>query len=349
MNDQDINQAVAAGIVSAEQAEQLRAMRAQSQTTSAPTTNSADVADPFTPNPDVEALRLVSGFQDVFVVIAGLLVIVSVAFSLTGLSGHLVSAATAWALSEFFVRKRRMALPAIVFLVAFLWHVFLASASISSFHHTFQPSHWGSAMVPAATITLLAAILHWWRFKVPISVAAGMAALCAVIMAMMPFKWYGIISFGLGIITFVVAMCWDMQDTQRQTRKTDVAFWLHLLAAPMIVHPLFSGQTAMGMSMTQVVIVLLAYLLIASISLLIDRRALMVSALGYVLFAISSALQHAAWVETSFAVTGILIGSLLLMLSAFWQRCRRWVMHAIPGTYRCYFPALSTEKDKINL
>ena len=43
---------------------------------------------------------------------------------------------------------------------------------------------------------------------------------------------------GLGVFAF--AMRWDMTDPQRETRRSDVAFWLHLLAAPMIAHPLFN-------------------------------------------------------------------------------------------------------------
>ena len=43
--------------------------------------------------------------------------------------------------------------------------------------------------------------------------------------------------FGIGV--FLFAMWWDASDPKRETRRADVAFWLHLLAAPMIVHPVF--------------------------------------------------------------------------------------------------------------
>ncbi len=36
-------------------------------------------------------------------------------------------------------------------------------------------------------------------------------------------------------------MRFDMTDPERLTRRTDIAFWLHLLAAPLIVHSLISG------------------------------------------------------------------------------------------------------------
>ena len=44
----------------------------------------------------------------------------------------------------------------------------------------------------------------------------------------------------LGIGMFLFAMWWDASDRARLTRRSDVAFWLHLLAAPMIAHPIFT-------------------------------------------------------------------------------------------------------------
>ena len=45
--------------------------------------------------------------------------------------------------------------------------------------------------------------------------------------------------FAAGLAVFAFAMRWDTSDRARETRRSDVAFWLHLLAAPMIAHPLF--------------------------------------------------------------------------------------------------------------
>jgi hypothetical protein len=48
--------------------------------------------------------------------------------------------------------------------------------------------------------------------------------------------------FVCGIGVFTLAMWYDGRDPARITRRSDVAFWLHLLAAPMLVHPLFTGS-----------------------------------------------------------------------------------------------------------
>ena len=54
----------------------------------------------------------------------------------------------------------------------------------------------------------------------------------------------------LGIGVFLFAMRWDSSDPARVTRRSDVAFWLHLLAAPMI--RLTSPAVAVEMSISLV-------------------------------------------------------------------------------------------------
>ncbi len=96
-----------------------------------------------------------------------------------------------------------------------------------------------------------AAGIYWRRFHVPITVAAGAAAVAGLFLAIV----IGIVQPGdaksaenlilgfvllLGIGVFLFAMWWDASDRTRTTRRSDVAFWLHLLAAPMIAHPIFT-------------------------------------------------------------------------------------------------------------
>src|SRR3546814_4320515 len=99
-----------------------------------------------------------------------------------------------------------------------------------------------------ALITAAATWAHWKRFMVPITVAAGTAALAATAVALvlaitgMPspdgtLPMVLVLIAGLGV--FTLAMWWDRSDRVRQTRRSDVAFWIPLLAAPMLAHPLF--------------------------------------------------------------------------------------------------------------
>src|SRR3546814_17074082 len=100
-------------------------------------------------------------------------------------------------------------------------------------------------------------------------------------------------------------MWWDSSDPKRETRRSDVAFWLHLLAAPLIVHPVFSllGLTDGSASVMEAVVVLLVYVGIGLTALAIDRRALLVSALAYWLWALSDVLERLGVVVLRFALT----------------------------------------------
>jgi hypothetical protein len=137
-------------------------------------------------------------------------------------------------------------------------------------------------------------------------------------------------------------MRWDMSDRARTTRRSDVAFWLHLTAAPMIAHPVFAllGVTdgdnpGMGAAFG----VIGVYIAFGLVALATDRRALLVSALIYVLFALTFLFQEFGAVELNFALTALVIGSALLSLSAFWQPIRRAVVRLLPPGLQAMLPA----------
>jgi len=93
-------------------------------------------------------------------------------------------------------------------------------------------------------------------------------------------------------------------------------------------------------SLPALVAVLGLYGLFAVVSLAIDRRALMVSALAYVLYAFSHLLQTAGLAADGFAVAGLLIGGGLLTLSAFWQHCRSALLPRLPARWQAGLPPL---------
>lgn len=137
-------------------------------------------------------------------------------------------------------------------------------------------------------------------------------------------------------------MRWDMSDRDRSTRRSDVAFWLQLLAAPMIAHPLFSSLGVMdggdGIGVAGALGVIAVYVLFGLVALAIDRRALLVSALAYVLAALTFLFDRFGAVELNFALTALIIGSALLTLSAFWSPIRARVVDWLPGNWRARLP-----------
>jgi len=154
------------------------------------------------------------------------------------------------------------------------------------------------------------------------------------------FDWLLVISFLCGLGTFSIAMYWDSADTARITHSSDVAFWLHLLSAPLIIHPVFSslGVLVGNESLVSMAIVICLYAIMTLISIAIDRRAFMVSSLIYVLYAITSLIKAYGDVGYSFALTGVFMGGMLLLLSAFWHRVRASLVKKLPATVRLYIP-----------
>lgn len=226
--DEDLDKAVEKGIFSDASVSTFRAFISDTNSTFAV---------------DEENFRLVTSFNDIFVVIACILALVSSAWVGHGIHPALAPAIVAclsWGLAEFFVLKRKMALPAIVLLISFVWGLFYFFIVLFG-----QPTE--QVLLLSAAAASIGAWAHWRRFKVPITVAAGVAAVAVFAVSLLlsifpPLKEAMLyLVFFCGVITFYIAMRWDSSDLNRTTSSSDVAFWLHLVAAPMIVHPIFSN------------------------------------------------------------------------------------------------------------
>jgi len=362
-SESDLEAAVAGGVLTQAQAASFRNFVAAGQRS---------------PAVDEEHFRLLTGFNDIFVAIAAAILLVAV-----GWIGHYVPpnvngdgpspfsglfvAATAWGLAEYFTRQRRMALPSILLLLAFTGGVFATSlftmVNAIGTHYLDHNAQAGAIVIAAsAAIAAAGAWLHWRRFKVPITIAVGVAAGVALVLGLIASvfvqpemtdaqgetlkKVLLAASLVLGVGTFLLAMRWDSSDPTRETRRSDVAFWLHLLAAPLIVHPVFEllGLTRGAATTLDAVVVIALYVGLGLVALAIDRRALLVSALAYVLFALDSLFRTYGAVELSVAMTALIIGSALLLLSAFWASARRAVVTPLPDGLRGKLPVLDRAK-----
>lgn len=343
-SENDLSQAVDAGVLQRTQVDAFRNFVA---------------AQRAVPAVDEEHFRLVTGFNDIFVGIAAVIALVAAG----AIGGGLLTAAVAWGLAEFFTRKRRMAFPSIILLLAFVGGIAAGCFSIllALMEHDILPDTdnsliWGAMTASIAIFTAAAAYLHWRRFQVPITVAALTASIAAIpVIAVIAFvgtleitdaqaaesyAFAAILIVGLAIFAF--AMWWDLQDRDRQTRKSDVAFWLHLLAAPLIAHPLFAflgATTGEVIGVGSIIAILAVYMLFALVALAVDRRALLVSALAYVLFALGSLFRTFGGIEEPVAITALIIGSALLMLSAFWGVLRSKVVGILPADWATRLPS----------
>jgi hypothetical protein len=358
-SDTDLEAAVAAGAMTPEAAASLRAFVAGSRNTS---------------HVDEEHFRLLTGFNDIFVGVAAAILLAALAMighwmgpnidfdGPSPTSGILVAAA-AWGLAEFFTKKRRMALPSILLLVAFVLAAAEATATllviaVGESAIMVNPDLLYVIAGAGAAVGLAAAWVHWRRFMVPITVAVGAAAAVALATVLVAYVLDGAYDMErivqvtvllLGIGVFLFAMRWDASDPRRETRRSDVAFWLHLLAAPMIVHPVFLllGLADNEANAAEAVIVILLYVGLGLTALAIDRRALLVSALAYVLWALSRLFEEFGAVELNVALTALVIGSGLLVLSAFWHNARRAVVRPLPQGLQARLPVLDRPSTRI--
>ena len=373
-SETELESAVTTGILSRESADALRS-------------HVSDLRN--SPLADEEQFRLVTSFNDIFVAMAGVLVLMGVGWiggSVAPFVGAASVAAASWGLAESFTRKRRMAFPSILFFLTFVIGIYYAVIGAFGPMFRFQPVSgqsyatalsnyaWHSAL--ASFVVIGAAWAHWKRFAVPIAFATIVGAIA--------YSLYGVINAALlpsitqpsslqgfvhtyqlmmwlvliiGLAVFAYAMHWDMQDRARQSQKADVAFWLHLVASPLVVHPVFvlvgmnmlSVFSPLGSNFAQLspsgtfiaITAIVIYALLAVVALVVDRRAILVSALVYVLAAAIYLARQAGSSEIGFAVAIIVIGSSLLMLSAFWQKMRRSVMPLVPQNLRERLPLIA--------
>ncbi len=341
----DLRAAVAAGLLSEAQAASLTAL-AHSRRSAREGLAPGD--EPF---------ELFKGFNEIFIVV-GLVILTTgwlgavAAWVGSSLEAQVVDvtsravqaaalgAAILWALSEYFVRRRRMVAPAITLSV--LWAGNAALGFAAGFAQPFMlaQADYGSLALPLslATGTL---VFYWWRFRVPFAmamIALGLFATALVVAAGRagtpetpadlfllsaggPFAW---ITLLLGAGVFAVAMAFDMSDPHRVTRRAAQGFWLHVVAAPALVNTV--ALTLLSQGTPQANLLLSLFLaLIALVAIVIDRRSFLIAGVGYCV-----ALAGTVFGNEGGALTVLALGVALLLLGAFWERIRTRLLRALP-------------------
>src|SRR4051812_47257910 len=165
-SQQELDDAVASGVITVEAANALRAYVQGERSTAIP---------------DEEQFRLITGFNDIFVSIAAAILLFSLGWigqrigEVSGLAiptdgpsfiAPLFIAAASWALALFFTGRRRMALPSILLLLAFVLGVFATSLfalvlGIGPERVDDNAQLGGALAAISAAIAAGAAWLHW--------------------------------------------------------------------------------------------------------------------------------------------------------------------------------------------
>jgi hypothetical protein len=236
-----------------------------------------------------DQMRLVGGGNDIFVTVGIVLLFSGALFALQAVlppNSMLLAvllAAGSWLVAEIVTRQKRMRLSstllALVFsaavltlLIDFIGQQFNLPATINAFSVlALREDALPIGLILAGGL-VAAAALYFARFKVPVIAAVvaisatGLAFLLAVLIyyeqmisggiaAPAPDQLAQVVSNALtipllcGLAVFAVAVFLDLQDRERQTVWSDCAFWLHVVSAPLLVHPLFilaTGQDVLS-------------------------------------------------------------------------------------------------------
>ena len=365
ISQETLDGAVTKGVITAGQRDQLYALERAGRATAEDDALSAE-----------ENLRLIGGDNDLFVTVGTVLLTVGFYFVLnTLLPGRrlwiaALIAVLAWVLAEVVTRQHRMKLSSTVlglvfvtaFAVAFGLEI-LARYPIQKPETILQLLALRRQVSVAGTLFLggaMAAIaLYFWRFKVPI--LAGIFAIAATLLAFLQtaLLLYDGVTTGqvalprladvpelvraalympliCGLIVFGTAVALDIYDRERRKIWSDCAFWLHVVSAPMLVHPLFIMATGQDVVMGHIkpdanATIMLAVLIIAFVyvALAIDRRSLLVPTLAYFgslgIYNLVNSTASSTGVPP-FALILLVVGALIVTFGAGWQHIRRLVV-----------------------
>lgn len=357
LNNTDLANAVSESIISSDQAKQLKAFSKRTRSNDeSPLTQEFETRD--------EPFRLLRGFRDIFIALGILFFSIgatAVYFYTFGLKLYDIPIVKEWgvllagavllliglAIAEIVTRKLRLPLSSLILSLAIafwfgLLGVLLFSV-IGSLFGGFEKSDYGLQPVVFTISSFAGIALFYLRYRLPfvMLVVAGslVAFFGASINAASPefFKENTRLIFGtLGLLVFMAAMSFDLKDRLRISRFSECGFWLHLLAAPLMIHSVLAGS---AFNSVNIPLVLTVFVCLTLVALIIDRRALLVSSLIYMTGAFTQIVQTLEFDESlQFAFPILFIGILVILLGLGWSPLRRLIMRFVP------FPAL---KDRL--
>ncbi len=325
---EDLDAAVAAGILDADQARKLSAFFADRRARD---------------ERDDERLLFLRSFQDIFLTIGVVLIPLGAGWWLgdplmPNGPAALVTAAIALALAFVVVRRGRplpmMALAA-VFVPATGFSLVPATTSLASQGILGEGTYLLWLLAPPLA-AFVAALAYYALFRLPF--VLGLAAGAAAVLVMTATTTFAPdftqpATLVLGLVLFATAMAFDVRDPGRGTRLSDIAFWIHLVAAPLLVHGavqwLIDFETdAVGLGQAFTILAVLAGL--ALLAVIVDRRAMLVSGLVYLGYALFTLLNEATGGGAEVAVVVMLIGVIVFGLATGWRSVRRLVLGRFP-------------------
>jgi hypothetical protein len=288
--------------------------------------------------------------------------------------------AVIWLLGEVFARRRRLFLPAIAIVCALTIFLVVAAALLYVgilLGRGFDENNWDFATMPpqvrigiliATAFAFIAPFAFYLRFRLPFSLglAGGGVAFFIIVAAMianfdLTVSVLPALYLVLGALLFAAAVAFDARDPARTTRFSDNGFWLHFAAAPLILNGAFGliglmfgndlsvtspsaglvQSASSGTGTLQAALTLVVVLLLGLVSLLINRRVLIVSTLITTGIAIGILMNAVGLGAGALAAsTLIVLGAFVLILGASWHSTRRALLGWVKpdGAWARIFP-----------
>jgi len=290
------------------------------------------------------------------------------------------AAAIMWLLGEVFARRRRLFLPAIAIVLALTLFAIIAAALLyaglilgrdfaSEPNWQSVPPELRNGILLAVSFGILTPLAFYARFRLPFSLglAGGGFASFVIVSALIwnaeqTLALLPALYLGLGLLLFTAAVAFDARDPERNTRFSDNGFWLHFAAAPFVLNGAFGllGQafggdhlealspsggllaaSIQGPAVLQALATLVVVAALGFVSLLINRRVLIVSALLTTGVAIGILMNSAGLGAGALAASTLtVLGAFVLILGAGWRAVRRTLLSWVKpdGAWARIFP-----------
>lgn len=270
-----------------------------------------------------EHLRFVRGVGDIFIMLGVIFVAVAGAQVEMAAYFNLVPVFILIGASEWLIRLRRLSLPGIALLISILYFSNrLIGFSLSN-----------PELLDLIILTGLA-LIFYLRYKMPFTllpIAAGCLGALSIIIGIDIMTEHYIFAL-FGLLVFIVAMWFDSRDKKRTTRLSDSAFWLHLLAAPLVVHGIMITLLSSDSIPFTEFFIILFFVLFFLIALFVDRRAILVSSLSYAIFAvIKLAISGEVDIENMTLVIFIAFGMFIIFFGVYWYKIRNLIFSKVSG------------------
>jgi|TARA_B110000116_G_scaffold272435_1_gene297563 hypothetical protein len=308
MNREKLAAAASQGIISDDQVEALLSFFASSNAVS----NRAE-----------EPLRFVRGVGDIFITLGVLFVAVATAqISLSPL-WNMLPALVCVAAAEWLIRVRRLVLPGVAVFMSLLY--FSSEALQASLGSSFG-NYIDSNISLSLSMLLVLSAVFYARYRLPFTllpIALGCIALVSSLLDI-DIRSVNSVAIVYGLLIFAVAMWLDSRDVERQTVSSDSAFWLHLLAAPLIVHGvMFTLLVSADAAAYKNIAILVFFSGFFLLALYVDRRALLVSSLSYAIYAVVQLSDSSLFnIENLTLLAFVGLGLVIVLFGVYWQGIR---------------------------